>query len=90
VKQINLFSFITTPNNQFKVPVSEHEIDLGLFFENKNEEYILHKLAQKRRISLQTCKILYNLYFNSVFIKVTTSNKKTIVLSPYFKFYKIK
>lgn len=90
MKQIHLFSHIVETNTEFPVKAQDNEINFKLFFENKKEQKILEKLAQRRNMSVQTLKIIYNLYFNSVFKKVTTSDKKSITISPYYKFLKTK
>lgn len=90
MKPADLFSYINSPNDSLPVSTDDTEINLRLFHEHIDEKVVLERLAKRRNLSVQTVKILYNLYFNSIFKKVTTSDKQTIIISPYYKFYKIK
>ena len=90
MKAINLFSELDKPTNNIPVPVVGDELDYSLFYNSEQEKRVIERVAISTKLSEQTVKIVYNMYFNQLFMLLINSNKQEIFLGNYFRFLKLK
>ena len=90
MKAINLFSELDNPTNNIPVPVVGDELDYSLFYNSEQEKRVIERVAINTKLSKQTVKIVYNMYFNQLFMLLINSNKQEIFLGNYFRFLKLK
>lgn len=90
MKTINLFTELVKPSNYESVPCEHGHINYSLSFTSKQEKDVIERTAKSVGLPVQTIKIIYNLYFNNLFLSLTRSTKNEIYLGSYFKFGKLK
>lgn len=90
MKAINLFSELHKPTQNIPVPVVGDELDYSLFYNSEQEKRVIERVSVSTNTSEQTVKIIYNMYFNTLFTLLVNSKKQEIFLGSYFKFLKLK
>lgn len=90
MKTIKLFSELHKPVDSIPVDTNGVEFNYSLTYNSEQEKRVIEKVSNNTKMSHQTIKILYNMYFNELFMLLVNSNKQEIFVGNYFKFLKLK